>query len=999
MQSHPQKSFLCRKLFWLFALFVFGAGGSAAARLPVFFYEADAAGRTPLFVLRHAGMAVGIEAGRLFFGSGEQRLTQEFLGVGHGARLAGAARLEGVINNFSGADPARWRTGAPAYRALECPEIYPGIDLAYRTGPSGLKSEFIIRPGADPDRIRWRYAGPVRPYVDAEGGLVVEAGRIRLREQPPYIYQEASGSRKQVAGGFTVFEDGTVGFRVGEYDRNLPLVIDPVLSFSTYLGGAGLETARALAVDGAGNVYVGGYTDSANFPTASPYQAAGGGGVDVFVCKLKPEGSGLFFCTYLGGGSDDRLFALALDGSGNIVIGGWTYSADFPLTGGAWQRTLSGGRDAFVAKLNPAGSSLIFSTFLGGAGNDAAYAVAADGSGKVYVAGDTYSTNFPVLAGYRSSNAGRQDAFVAKLNGSSSALVWSTYLGGSGDDSAAALALDASGAVWVAGATGSTNFPTASPLKSSLGGAQDAFLARLSSDGRSLLAGTYLGGSGGKTGAPEAATALALDAGGSVYVAGITSSKDFPVVNAFQSKHGGGILDGFLVKLNSAGTSYIFSTYFGGSSDDYIYGLAVNSSRAPAVAGYTSSANLPVKKAVQSAKSGGYDGLLARFSPGGQSLEMCSYLGGSDSEAFYGLAADRRGDLWLAGQSLSLDFPVKQAYQSSNAGGYSAVVARLADNVPAAGFRASDNSVRLFSYADYKQRNAGGYIASDVAVAQNGAGDTYVAVRTSANQIWLNLFRNDLQSWNGWAYGGAPLVGNPAVVAAADGGAYVIARDSSQAYWINRYHPSTGFIGGWRALGGAFNSDPAAAVADDGTVYIAGIDGAGVVWSGRYSASAGFQGWASGGKPGGVAAAGKPAITIGSDQAAYVGARTTDNRLWAARVFSSNWGGWTQGASNLRTDPALAAGEGVIYFLLNTSTAPLAVRALETGAAGIWQAPVSIGGYLQDASLAAVYGRFFVVGRDWGGAVWWYESGGNLWTYYGFAGTVASPLGQAPCQQ
>jgi len=998
MQAHLRGNFPCWKLLRLIAAAGICALEIGAARLPMFFSEIGEPARQPAFMLRHGATAVALEAGRLVFENGPRRLAQEFLDTRRGARLEGSERLAGVINTFYGSDPARWRAGAPVYAALECSELYPGVDLAYRTGQFGLKSEFIIHPGADASRIRWRYPGAARPYLDKEGGLVVEADEIRLRQQPPYIYQDTSGGRKEVAGGFIVFEDGTVGFRVGEYDRELPLVIDPVLSFSTYLGGTGLETARGLAVDGAGNVYVGGYTDSATFPTTSPYQAASGGGVDAFVCKLKPEGNALVFCTYFGGSSDDRLFALALDGSGNIIIAGWTYSANFPTTGGAWQRTLSGGRDAFIAKLNPTGSSLLFSTFLGGAGNDVAYAVAVDGSGNVYVAGDTYSTNFPVLSGYRSSNAGRQDAFVAKLNGSSSALLWSTYLGGSGDDSAAALALDSSGAVWVAGATGSSNFPTVSALKASLGGAQDAFLTRLSSDGRSLLKSTYLGGSGGKAGAPEAATALALDADGNVYVAGITSSKDFPVTNAFQSSHGGGILDGFLVKLNSAATSCIFSTYFGGSSDDYLYGLAVNSSRAPAVAGYTSSANLPVKKAVQSAKSGGYDGLLARFAPSGQSLEMCSYLGGSDSEAFYALAADRGGNLWLAGQSLSLDFPVKRAYQSSNAGGYSAIVARLTDNVPTAGFRASDGSVRLFSYADARQRNAGGYIASDVAVAQNAAGDTYVAVRTSANQIWLNLFRNDLESWNGWAYGGAPLVGNPAVVASSDGGAFVIARDSSQAYWINRYHPSTGFTGGWRALGGAFSSDPVAAVAADGTIYIAGIDGSGVVWSGCYSPSAGFQGWASGGKPGGVAAAGKPAITIGSDQAAYVGVRTTDNRLWAARVVSSSWGGWTQGASNLRTDPSLAAGEGVIYFLLNTSTAPLAVRALGTGAGGGWQTAVSIGGYLQDASLAAVYGRFYVVGRDWGGAVWWYESGSNLWIYYGFASTVASPLGQAPCQ-
>ncbi len=359
------------------------------------------------------------------------------------------------------------------------------------------------------------------------------------------------------------------------------------------------------------------------------------------------------------------------------------------------------------------------------------------------------------------------------------------------------------------------------------------------------------------------------------------------------------------------------------------------------------------------------------------------------------MATDRAGNLWVAGHTLSLNFPLKNAFQSLNTGGYSAFVTRIADNVPMAGFRSSDGSVRLFSYADSYMRSAGGFVASDVGTAQLRTGDTYVVVRTPINQVWVNLFQNDTQSWTGWVCGAGLLSGNPAVAAMADGGAYVVVRDTANAYWIQRYLPGTGFQG-WIFLGGTFASDPSAAAAADGTLHIAATDAAGAVWTGRYAAGSGFLGWVSGGRPGSVAATGNPALTVGSDQAAYVAARASDNTLWVARVQGGAWGAWSNGGINLQAAPSLAASAGLIYVLVNSSTGPVAVHPLAEGAGGAWQSPISTGGYLSDGAIAASHGRFFIAGRDADGAVWWYESGGANWTFYGYKGFVAGALTAAP---
>jgi hypothetical protein len=974
-----------------------GLPGAWERGLPAFFLPSHIPDSVQSrYWLRSPGLSAYFGPSESMFRVGSQRLTLRFLDAPPNPRIEPLEPLPGRVNFLVGNQPDSWKTDLPTYGAVAYRELYAGIDLVYSASGGTLKSEYRLSPGADPSVIRWQYQGVGKPRLEKDGSLVAALAAGQLREEQPLLYQEQEGRRTPVKGGFRILKDGSVGFWTGPYDRKRGLVIDPVLSYSTYLGGSGLDTVRAMAVDSAGNVFVAGYTDSSDFPVAgSPLQSTNRGGVEAFVAKLNPAGSALVYCTYLGGSSDDRAFGIAVDSSGIAYLTGWTYSSNFPTTSGVRQRTFGGGRDGFVSKLNSTGSALVYSTYLGGGGQDSGNGIAIDASGNAFIAGDTYSTNFPALNGYRSTSGGRQDAFVSKLNPTATSLVWSTYLGGTGDEGASALTVDSSGGVYVTGGTTSTNFPTNLALQGSNAGGQDAFVTKLAADGKTLPFSTYLGGSGGRSGANEMGTAIQRDAAGAIYVAGLTSSINFPTINAFQPTYRGGTLDGFVSKLDATGSALLYSTYLGGNGNDYIYGLAVAGSRAAAVVGYTSSSNFPLVDAIQTTKSGPYEGFIARLRPSGNALEIGTFLGGSDSDAIYSIATDRAGNLWVAGQTLSLNFPLKNAIQSFNAGGYSAFVTKIADNVPVAAYRSTDGSVRLLSYADNVVRNAGGYLASDAGTGQLRSGDTYVVARNSANQGWLNLYQNDTQSWRGWVYAGSPLYGNLAVVGTADGGAYVVARDSANAYWLARYLPASGFQG-WVALGRTFASDPSAAAAADGTLYVAGTDSAGVVWVGRYLEGSGFLGWVSGGSPGSVLAAGKPAITVGSDHAAYVATRASDNTLWAARVGGGSWGAWSSGASNLQTDPSVAAGAGVIYVLVNSTTAPLAVRPFVEGTGGGWQGPIYTTAYLASGTIAASHGRYFIIGRDWSGALWWYESGADAWTYYGSASTVAGELTTAP---
>jgi hypothetical protein len=576
----------------------------------------------------------------------------------------------------------------PVYSSVIYRGLYPGIDLIY-SGESWLKSEFRVAAGADPTVIRLRYEGAVDVYVDGEGVLVAATPGGEIREHIPAIYQEVKGRRVSVAGGFQVFAGGEVGFALGGYDRSRELCIDPVVVFSSYFGGSGFDSITSVAVDAAGNCYVAGWTESIDLPVANYIQRVNAGRVDAFVAKWSPTGV-LLYATYLGGSGNDRALGIAVDHTGSVSLTGSTDSDKFPLTA-AVQNRRGGGLDAFVLRLTPEGDRIVFSTYLGGSGNDSGNGVAVDVSDYIYVAGGTVSSNFPVTHAVQGANAGLQDAFVTKFSPTGT-LVYSSYLGGAADDRALGIAVTAVGEACITGSTQSTNFPVRNALQPFNRGGEDAFVAKLDASGTQLVYSTYLGGGGGSAGFPEAGNAIAVDSAGNVYVAGVTSSVNFPTSHALYGTFAGGTTDAFVVKLNATGSTMLFSTYLGGHSMDYASGIALDTSGNVYVAGYTVSIDFPVAQPLQQNNAGLYDAFIVELDPAGSSMLFGTYFGGTDADSAMSLAVDSSRSIYVAGQTLSYNFPVTSAGQSVDIGNRGGFVLKLRTNSSPSSFSVSPAS-------------------------------------------------------------------------------------------------------------------------------------------------------------------------------------------------------------------------------------------------------------------------------------------------------------------
>ncbi len=554
---------------------------------------------------------------------------------------------------------------------------WPGIETQYARYRQTLKSEYHVAPDADPDLIRLRYEARSVPKIRSDGSLMVGLPGEEFVESPPYAYQEEQG-RVRIPAAYCVYSDGTVGFKLGHYDSSRPLIIDPVMNYSTYFGGSADTTVTAVAFDTYGNALVAGWTTATDLP-ANGVRTKSGGSVDAFVAKLSAEGNRIVWCTYLGGSGDDRAFGIAVDNLNNVYVTGWTQSSNFPLVG-AFQSKLSGGRDAFVVKLNSSGTAILYSTYFGGNNYDQGNSIAVDSTGAAYVTGDTTSTNFPAVNAYQSAYGGQQDAFVAKLNPAGNALLFSTWLGGSAVDHGAGIALDASFNVYITGSTYSSNFPVVNATQPRIGGGEDAFLAELSSTGKVLVFGTYIGGSGGTAGLEECGNAVAVDVSGNVYVAGVTSSVNFPTTaGAYQQSLGnaGAEDHGFAWKINSTKTQILYSTYLAGMNMDLVNGLAVDPAGNAYLVGSTSSTNFPIVRAFQAAIVGLTNGFVLKLNPTGSGLVFGSYLGGSTSDTANAIAVDSKQNVVIGGVSSSGDFPLQNAAQSYSNAPLSGFVTRV----------------------------------------------------------------------------------------------------------------------------------------------------------------------------------------------------------------------------------------------------------------------------------------------------------------------------------
>jgi hypothetical protein len=569
--------------------------------------------------------------------------------------VAGAGELAGRSNYLVGNDPRRWRSDVPHYARVTYREVYPGVDLVYHGRQGRLEYDFVVSPGSDPQAIRVHIEGADAMRLDDRGNLLLETRAGRLVQQAPVVYQDVDGERRPVGGAYRMNRGGDVSFEVGRYDPAHPLVIDPVLEYSTYLGGSSGDWGSAIAVDSAGNAYVTGHTDSPDFPEAGPYQQDQAG-TDVFVTKLAPSGSIVVYSTYLGGGGDDFGHAIAVDSSGTAWVAGRTSSDDFP-TVNAYQADQAG-VDAFVTRLAPSGSSLDYSTYLGGRGDDVANDIAIDAEGGAYVAGFTGSTDFPAVNPYQGDQGGI-DGFVTKLAPSGTSLVYSTFLGGANEDAAQGIAADEAGGVVVTGYTWSPDFPTAGALQPEQPGA-DAFVTRLAPPGSSLAYSTYLGGDGVDSGID-----VALDGAGSAYVVGCTDSTDFPTRNPYQGHQGD--RDAYVVKISRSGSTFQYATYLGGGAHDVAFGVAVDGAGNAHVAGGTSSTDFPVRNEIQANRPGD-DAFVARVAPSGSTLVYSTYLGGGGADSAFGIAVDGAGSAYVVGDTGSPDFPMQRPYQADQPG-------------------------------------------------------------------------------------------------------------------------------------------------------------------------------------------------------------------------------------------------------------------------------------------------------------------------------------------
>jgi hypothetical protein len=693
-----------------------------------------ARGRDALFLISPAAAQFVLRQATTSGASLERTVRMQFAGASGRAQLSGAEEMAGKINYFTGNDPARWQTGVPAFGQVRVAGLYPGVNLAYHANQRRLEYDFTVAPGADPGVIAIRFEGADNISVNPAGDLVLRLGDSEIRQPKPEIYQTVNGVRQTVRGGFTMLDARTVAFAVGDYDRGRPLVIDPILSYSTYFGGNSGEDAWAAAVDVNGFVYIAGQTFSTQFTNwpvpPGAFQTTNRGGAqagDAFVAKFDSLGTNLIYLTYLGGSGDDAAYGLGVDAAGNAFVAGATVSANFPIQNALYtninsfnNKYVGYSADAFIAQLGPAGSNLVYSTFLGGESADAAFGLAVDAAGNAYVTGFTYSTNFPVTNAFQQSlqcpnsvywNA---NAFVTKIGAGGSPLVYSTYLGGTNFDEGQSIAVDGAGCAYVTGFTVSTNFPTTNFVYQFIGTnlynghwlndvtnnappyiPYDAFVTKFSPSGSNLVYSTFLGGANYDVGRH-----IAVDAAGNAYVTGGTTSTNFPnTITNLADLHSGVtnnlnnfyyyntlVTNAFLTQIAWDGihASFGYSTVFGGTNASIDVGqcVAVDALGNAFVMGTTSSTNFPCYPTnntgfLRSTNSGLNDVFITVFAPNAGNLLYSGYLGGSGQDAAGGIALDPAGNAYLAGSTDSTNFPTLNARQATRTGTNDVFLAKI----------------------------------------------------------------------------------------------------------------------------------------------------------------------------------------------------------------------------------------------------------------------------------------------------------------------------------
>jgi hypothetical protein len=660
------------------------------------------------------------------------------IGANPQAQIAATGLLPGTVNYLLGNDPAHWRTGIPTYARVEYSSVYPGIDMVYYGTQARLEYDLVVKPGADPHSIRVKYPGADGLRLAPNGDLLLNVAGRETRQLAPVIYQEnMAGARTTVRGHYVLFADHEVGLWVSEYDHQLPLIVDPALIYSTFLGGTGADSANALAIDTAGNAYIAGSTSSTDFPTTAgtvqpndPTPASNPLISHAFVSKLNPAGTALVYSTYLGGTTAGAFFpdpqefvtGIAIDPSGNVFLGGQTAATDFPTTPGSLQPAAPGcgsgplfltSCDGFVTELNPAGAALVYSTYLGGSAEEEISGLARDPNGGIYVTGTTLSTDFPTTPGALKTTftpGGRIplfNGFMTKIDpsqGGMAGLIYSTYLGGS-NARGSAVAVDAMGEAFVTGAATTSDFPV-TPGAFHSAGNSTFYVAKLNTAGSALLYGATIGGQNTPLPAVfNVSNALAVDASGNAYIVGTTDTSDFPVTpGAFQTTIPGAS-SAFATKLNPSGGALVYSTFLGGTVPggisfdqfDTANAIALDATLNAYITGSTRANDFPTSAVTLEPECGrngsclidlvnGHDvgnAFVTELSPSGSGLVFSTFLGGSLDDQGRAIAVDGSGNVYVAGAATSCDFPTTPgAFQTAATACDRAFVSELSPTAP-----------------------------------------------------------------------------------------------------------------------------------------------------------------------------------------------------------------------------------------------------------------------------------------------------------------------------
>lgn len=655
------------------------------AKLPLLF-EVNRGQAPPdvQFVSRGPGYGLSISGTRADWILGGAKagssVSMTLAGGSTAARAEAVDPLPARVNYFIGRDTSRWVTDVESYSKIRYRSVYPGIDLVFYGSNGNFEYDFVVSPRADPGRIELRFEGARRLRVTPEGNLEIGVADARpLVMKKPVVYQEAGGTRRLVASAFRLKGKRAVTFSLGQYDRSRALVIDPVLAYATYLGGSDWDRGFAIAIDSSGRPYIAGDTASGGFLGASSATPVPGVPHQwhAFLARLNAAGTAVEYLTIFGGSGGEQASSVAIDSSGNVWVGGFTASTDFPLQH-AVQTSLagSGTLDAFVTEFSPSGA-LLGSTYLGGSGNELYPVVIPESAGIVAIAGSTESSNFPIVSGalQPSFGGGQRDCFVSRLDLTHGSLLASTYLGGPYTDMCTAIARDSSGNYYVAGHSAGGLPVTGNAYQQQFGGNQfDGFVSKWNSSLNGLLNLSYLGGNG-----VDILSAMTVGPDGSVYLAGTTDSTNFPLANPAQNTMRG-YTDGFVTRLAPDLHSLVFSTYLGGSWWDQFYAITLDTAGNVIIGGITNSPDFPLVNPALPLQPA--DAILVKLPPSGAPILFSTPIGGWQIETFYGVAVDSANNIYATGNSSYPDFPVLNALQPVFGGSGDAIVVKMSDPGP-----------------------------------------------------------------------------------------------------------------------------------------------------------------------------------------------------------------------------------------------------------------------------------------------------------------------------